>query len=214
VNVALLADLQGPKIRVGEVNTFLHKGETIVFACDEAGENELPVQYQSLYQDVREGDKLLLDDGLLEVKVAAIKGKKIEAKVVNGGQLTSKKGINLPTGSINAEVVTVKDKKDAEFALENGADFLALSFVKTAEDVESLREVIKNSKNKEAAIVAKIERHEAVYNFEKILASADAIMVARGDLGIEVSQQKVPLIQKKITKKVLQCKIQVRVLII
>ncbi len=203
VTVAILADLQGPKIRIGEYDGYLKKHESVTLACDTANDNEIPVQYKDLYHDVKPGDVLLLDDGLLELKVTEVKGKKIIAIVTVGGKLTSKKGINLPTGSITAEVITDKDKADAKYALMRGVDFLALSFVRSAADINELREIVSASKNPDTAIIAKVERHEAVKNIEEIIAAADAIMVARGDMGIEISQQKVPLIQKQIVKRCL-----------
>ncbi len=202
LHIGILADLQGPKIRIGEYDGFLKKNEEVVLSCDSAKENEIPVQYADLYKDVKPGDALLLDDGLLELKVIAMNGKKIACKVVNGGKLTSKKGINLPTSTISAEIITDKDRNDAAFALSKGVDFLALSFVRDEGDINDLRKIVDESGTK-AQIIAKIERHEAVNNFEKILESTDAIMVARGDLGIEISQQKVPLIQKHIVKRCL-----------
>lgn len=203
VHIAILADLQGPKIRIGEYDGYLRKGEEAILVCGKAVDQEIPVQYLGLCNDVKAGDALLLDDGLIELKVVSVVSKKILCKVINGGKLTSNKGINLPTGTISAEVITDKDRGDAEYALSKGVDFLALSFVRNAEDINNLRKIIKKSANPEAEIIAKIERHEAVNNFEEILEVTDAIMVARGDLGIEVSQQKVPLIQKHIIKRCL-----------
>jgi len=203
IHVGILADLQGPKIRIAEYDGFLHKGEEVVLVCGKATGVEIPVQYLGLCKDVKVGDSLLLDDGLIDIKVVRVEGARITCKVINGGKLTSKKGINLPTGTITADVITEKDREDARFALSKGADFLALSFVRDAQDILELREIIQKSTNPLARIVAKIERHEAVKNFEEILASADAIMVARGDLGIEVSQQKVPLLQKQMVKRCL-----------
>jgi pyruvate kinase len=149
LNIGILADLQGPKIRVGVVDVDLVADEEVVLSCDEAKGAEIPVQYKNLYKDVKVNDELLLDDGLLELKVTGINGKKIKAKVIVGGHLSSKKGINLITGSISAEVITEKDRQDAKFALENEVDFIALSFVKSAKDIEDLRKIIKeNSKSK------------------------------------------------------------------
>lgn len=202
LHVGILADLQGPKIRIGEYDGYLHKSDTVTLVCGVTKGEEIPVQYLGLCKDVNTGDALLLDDGLIELKVLRVEGMRIFCKVVNGGKLTSKKGINLATGSITAEVITDKDKKDAVFALAKGVDFLALSFVRNAEDIRNLRKIIDKSDN-DAQIIAKIERHEAVNNFEEILEETDAVMVARGDLGIEVSQQKVPLIQKHIIKRCL-----------
>lgn len=202
-DVALLADVQGPKIRVGIVDRELKKGEEVIFVCGKPTENEVEVQYRGLAKDVKEGDRLLLDDGKLEVRVLGTDGAKIKTKVVTGGKLTSKKGINLPTGTITAEVLTEKDKKDALFAMENGADFLALSFVKDANDVKKARKLIEKSANPKAQIIVKVERHEAIANIDAIIAETDAVMVARGDLGVELPPQEVPMIQKKIVRKCL-----------
>jgi len=202
MHVGILADLQGPKIRIGEYDGYLHKGDTVTLVCGEAKGEEIPVQYLGLCQDVQPGDALLLDDGLIELKTVRVEGKKIICKVINGGKLTPKKGINLPTGTISADVITDKDRSDAVFALSKDVDFLALSFVRDAGDIRELRKIIEKS-GKEAQIIAKVERHEAIKNFEEILEATDAIMVARGDLGIEISQQKVPLIQKHIVKRCL-----------
>lgn len=199
-HTALLADLQGPKIRVGEVGRDLVRGEEVVFACDKPGEDEIGVQYKNLWSDVKEGDRLLLDDGKLEVKVLGVSGQKIRTKVIIGGHLSANKGINLPTGTITAPAISTKDKADAAFALENGVDFLALSFVKDAADIKKLRKLIEKSDRAMAKIVAKIERHEAVENLEDIIKETDAVMVARGDLGIELPAQKVPIVQKRIIR--------------
>lgn len=204
LNIGILADLQGPKIRVGVVDTDLQKGKSVVLSCEDEPKAEyIPVQYKNLYKDVTKGDQILLDDGLLELKVESIEGKNIVAKVVVGGPLSSKKGINLPTGSITAEVITEKDRKDAEFALSQGVDFIALSFVKSAKDITELRKIIKASKSPDARIIAKIERHEAITNLDEIIAVTDLLMVARGDLGVELSSQKVPMLQKKMIRKCL-----------
>lgn len=203
LNIGILADLQGPKIRVGVVDTDLIVGEEIVLACDNAKKDEIPVQYKNLCKDAKKHDELLLDDGLLELKITEIIGEKIRAKVIVGGHLSSNKGINLITGSISADVITEKDRKDAKFALDNGADFIALSFVKNAKDIKELRKMIKESRNPEAKIVAKIERHEAIQNLDAIIEETDIVMVARGDLGVELSSQKVPMLQKKMIRKCL-----------
>lgn len=200
VQVAILADLQGPKIRVGDYNNELKAGKTVTLSCGPVGESEIPVQYKNLYKDVKKDDILLLDDGKIEIKITKVYGKKITAMVKIGGFLSSNKGINLPTGTITAEVITEKDKKDALFALKAGVDFLALSFVKNAEDIRNLRKIVKSSKNKKAQIVAKIERHEPLSDLESVIEAADGLMVARGDLGIELPPQEVPIIQKRIIR--------------
>lgn len=198
----ILADLQGPKIRIGEYDGELEKGDKITLACGEAKGLEIPVQYLNLCKDVKKDDALMLDDGLIELKVLKVTGIRIDCEVVNGGHLTSKKGINLATGSISAEVITEKDKSDAIFALSKNVDFLGLSFVREAKDILDLRKIVDKS-GKNVQIIAKIERHEAVKNFEEILEVSDVVMVARGDLGVEIYQQKVPLIQKHIIKRCL-----------
>lgn len=202
-HTAILADLQGPKIRIGDYEGELKKGSQIILSCDIAKEGEVPVQYKDLYKDVKNGDILLLDDGKIEMKVEGVKGKKIAAKVTVGGLLKPHKGINLRTSSINADAVTSKDIKDAKIALANGADFLALSFVRSAKDVEKLRRIIKGSNNKTAHIIVKIERHEALAEIDNIISATDAVMVARGDLGVEVLPQDVPIVQKQIIRKCL-----------
>lgn len=199
-HVAILADLQGPKIRIGNFEGELKPGQKIILNCGVSRPAEVPVQYKNLFRDVKKDDVILLDDGKIELKVLSIEGKKIITKVKFGGILHPKKGINLPTGTITAEVVTKKDKEDAAFALSNGADFLALSFVKSKDDIQKLRKIIISSKNKQAKIIAKIERHEPLDCLPEIIDSADGIMVARGDLGIELPPQEVPLIQKKIIR--------------
>ena len=202
-HTAILADLQGPKIRVGIIDKVLIEKEDVVLSCDKPNEGEIPVQYQELFKDVGENDRLLLDDGKIELRVIKTAGKKIIAKVVVGGKLSSNKGINLPTGTITADVITSKDIEDARFALKNGVDFLALSFVESAKNIDDLRKVIKASNNKTAQIIAKIERHEALRCLDEIICATDAVMVARGDLGIEVPSQEVPIEQKRIIRRCL-----------
>ncbi len=160
-------------------------------------EGEFPVQYQNLPNDVQKKDRILIDDGLLELEVNNVKGTEITCTVINGGIVKSHKGINVPSASISANPITTKDKKDLEFGIAQGVDFVALSFVKSEENIEELRAMIKKQKGT-AQIIAKIERHEAVTNMEKIVMASDAIMVARGDLGVEMPAEQVPLIQKRL----------------
>lgn len=200
---AILADLQGPKIRTGNFEGQLKANQEVVLSCTTATENEIPVQYKGLANDVKKGDTLLLDDGKIEFRVSGVQGEKIKAKVLIGGLLKPKKGINLATGTITAEVITSKDKKDAEFAIANGVDFLALSFVKDANDINKLRRIVARSKKAGTQIIAKIERHEALLDLDNIIKASDGVMVARGDLGIELPPQKVPIIQKKIIRRAL-----------
>lgn len=198
--VAILADLQGPKIRIGDYGRDLKERQEVILSCGDIELDEIPVQYKHLYKDVSAGDVLLLNDGKIELKVLDVIGKKIKARVTIGGYLSSNKGINLPTSTITAEVITKKDKEDAIFALEHGVDFLALSFVKSVTDLKNLRKIIAASENKKTQIIAKIERHEPLADLEGIIAEADGVMVARGDLGIELPPQEVPIVQKRIIR--------------
>lgn len=198
----ILADLQGPKIRTGTMagdSMLLSKGQNVAITTrnvlGEAG--IIPTTYNSLPNDVRSGSRILLDDGLMELKVVAVEGDTVHCHVITGGVLKNNKGINLPGTYVSEPALTAKDLRDLDSALEAGVDFIALSFVRTSEDVELLKRII-YSKGKDTPVVAKIEKPEALRNFKKILGLADSIMVARGDLGVEVQAEKVPFYQKKI----------------
>ncbi len=200
--VGILADLQGPKIRtgrmVGDVMT-LTKGQEVVITTDEVlgGDGVIPTVYRSLPDDVHSGSHILLDDGLMELKVLGVEEGQVRCQVVTGGVLKNNKGINLPGVRVSAPSLTAKDLVDLDFALEADVDFVALSFVRCAEDVEEIKRII-YMKGKDTPVVAKIEKPEALRNFKKILKVTDAIMVARGDLGVEILPERVPLFQKKI----------------
>jgi pyruvate kinase len=201
-DVGILADLQGPKIRTGKMRDnamTLVKGESVtITTANILGENGLiPTIYTDLPRDVRPGSRILLDDGLLELKVSKVEGDDVLCTVVTGGLLKNNKGINLPGVKVSAPSLTEKDRVDLEFCLHVDIDYIALSFVRTAEDVEDLKRIISAS-GKHIPIVAKIEKPEALRNFNKILKVTDAVMVARGDLGVEVQPEKVPVYQKKI----------------
>jgi len=200
--VGILGDLQGPKIRTGKMRDGampLSKGdEVIISTADRLGEDGIiPTIYKDLPRDVRPGSRILLDDGLLELKVTAIQGDDVSCVVVTGGILKNNKGINLPGVQVSAPSLTDKDRIDLAFCLEEDVDYIALSFVRTAEDVEEMKRIISAS-GKQVPIVAKIEKPEALRNFNKILKVTDAVMVARGDLGVEIQAEKVPIYQKKI----------------
>ncbi len=201
IPIAILQDLQGPKIRVGEMpekGVMLKNGGTVTLTTKNitGTDKEIPVQYKKLYSDVGAGDRILINDGMIELQVIKVQNKDIVCKVITGGQVFSRKGINVPTASISANPVTPKDKKDLIFGLQNNVDFVAMSFVKDNKNIEQLRDLIRQ-KHGQAKIIAKVERHEAVDNLEKIIKEADGVMVARGDMGVEISPEKVPLIQKK-----------------
>ncbi len=209
--VAILQDLQGPKIRVGELpedGVKLKAREKIVFKSD-SNEYEkngpIPVGYDQLHKDVKVGQRILMDDGRLEAKVTRVKGRSISATVVLGGVLTSHKGINLPDSNVSASAFTAKDKEDLMFGLTLGVDWVALSFVTSAEIVRNVRRTIKAKCRSIGCappkIMVKIERAQAVERFDEILAAADGVMIARGDLGIEVPFEHVPILQKEFVEK-------------
>ncbi|MDD2900778.1 MAG: pyruvate kinase [Desulfuromonadaceae bacterium] len=198
----ILGDLQGPKIRTGKMadeGMLLAKGQEVSITTDDVlgSDGVIPTIYKSLPHDVCPGSRILLDDGLLELKVTALDGERVRCVVVAGGLLKNNKGINLPGVNVSAPCLTEKDLLDLDFALDAGVDFIALSFVRTAKDIEEIKRII-TSKGKDTPVVAKIEKPEALRNFKKILEVTDAVMVARGDLGVEIEPEKVPMFQKKI----------------
>jgi len=204
-HVAILMDLCGPKIRVGRFRDGmieLRDGQrVIVTSRDVPGDKGLiPSQYRKLHKDVKRGERILLDDGNLELTVLSVNGTEVSCRVVHGGQLKDHKGMNLPDSSLSTPAFTDKDKIDARLAMELQADFVALSFVRSAADVARLQRFMKRNGG-EIPVVSKIERPEAVANIDEILAQSYAIMVARGDLGIELPAEKVPLIQRELINK-------------
>ena len=202
--VGLLADLQGPKIRVGILpkdGVLLKKGETIVFALrDKFLKNELPLSHKELFKDLNAGERILIDDGLVELKIDKVSSSKIYSTVVTSGKVTSHKGINLPDSNLRLKSLTEKDRRDVKFALREDVQWLALSFVRSARDIEDLRKLIRGRRQK---IIAKIEKVEALQNIDDIIEVSHGIMIARGDLGIEAPAEEVPLAQKDIIKKCL-----------
>ncbi|MEZ4870441.1 MAG: pyruvate kinase [Caldilineaceae bacterium] len=206
--VAILADLQGPKLRVGKMQAdgvSLTEGEELVLTTEdiEGRPGRVPIQYKELPATVKAGETILLDDGLLELEVIDANETEIRTKVIVGGVLTDNKGMNLPHASLNIAALTDKDREDAKFALDRQVDWIALSFVRRAEDVHELKEIIKreSSFGRITPIISKIEKPEAVRNIDEIIEASDAIMVARGDLGIETSPEAVPMAQKMIIAK-------------
>ena len=203
--LAILQDLQGPKIRVGvlpEEGVELVAGKTIIFTSGEGDiPKKIPVTYPNLHEDVKTGQRLLLDDGLLEVTVKSVKEKDVTCTIMTGGKLTSHKGLNLPETETKISAITDKDKEDIKFGVEQGVDWIALSFVRSADDIKQLRELIGN---KEIRVIAKIEKPQAVEKMDEIIAEVDGIMVARGDLGIEMPAERVPVIQKQLIEKCLE----------
>ena len=197
--IGIIQDLQGPKIRVGDLpesGIKVKHGQKVTLST-KIEKGTVPIQYKALPHDVRHGDIILIDDGLIELKVDGVNAAKtrIECTAQTNGIIKSHKGINVPSASISADPLTAKDKKDLEFGLTHGVDYVALSFVRSAQDIVQLRKLLKKSR---VRIIAKIERHEALDNLEDIIRATDAVMVARGDLGVEIPAEQVPLHQKNI----------------
>lgn len=206
---AILQDLQGPKIRVGEMEggnagVELKEGDSFVFTNEDIVGNAQRVStpYKGMFKDVQLGERILMDDGKLEVKVVGIDVEKEEVitEVVYGGLLKQKKGVNLPNTNISQPSVTDKDWADLEFGLAHNVDWIALSFVRTADEITRIKDHIK-SKGSKSKVIAKIEKPEAVANMDSIIAVTDGVMVARGDLGVEMPSEEVPMIQKMLVHK-------------
>ncbi len=200
--IAVLQDLAGPKVRTGLVpgdGTLLVSGQPFVLTTRrvEGGSDAVSVTYDGLPGDVEEGDTLMLADGAIELAVESISRDDIVCRVVTGGVLTSHKGVNLPSRSITVPTLTPKDLDDLAFGVSMGADVVAVSFVRSAEDIAAVRDAQRRC-GSEAPLVAKIEKHEAVENLQSIIAAVDGVMVARGDLGVEIPLERVPLVQKRI----------------
>ena len=213
-NVAILADLQGPKLRVGvmQEGVILEEGQKFTFTTEECeGTNEKAfMTYQRFPKDVKVGENILVDDGKLLFEVVSTdENKEVVTKVIVGGPLKSKKGVNLPNTNISLPALTEKDRKDAIFALGQNVDWIALSFVRNPEDLRMLRDLIEQHSEYRVPIVAKIEKPEAVQNIDSIIAYTDGLMVARGDLGVEIPMQDVPLIQKMLVEKAKKARIPV-----
>lgn len=211
----ILADLQGPKLRVGVMkdDVVVHPGDVITFttAEDILGTAErVYMNYKEFPADVRAGERILLDDGKLIFEVLETDGHtEVKATVIQGGPLKSKKGVNLPNTKVSLPALTQKDIRDALFAIENRVDWIALSFVRTTKDLEELQDLIAEHSDHKIPIIAKIEKPEAVENIDKIVAYCDGLMVARGDLGVEVPAHEVPLIQKKLVNRAKTARIPV-----
>ncbi len=206
-NIAILGDLQGPKLRVGELESKdgfdINNGDTMIFTTEKiiGTKEKVYVSYPMLCQDVKIGEKILLDDGKLEVQVTQILNEKEIEVVVNlGGRLLQKKGVNLPDSALTMPAITEKDHKDIEFIVAHQLDWIALSFVRKAEDIIELKNILK-SKNSKLKVIAKIEMPEAMRNLRDIIIESDAIMVARGDLGVELPVEDVPGAQSEIIRK-------------
>mgnify|MGYP003365687028 CR=1 FL=1 len=205
--VAIMLDIKGPKIRTHNFENdrvLIEKGNKFVFICGEellGNKERCSVSYEQLYKDVKTGGMLLVDDGLLELKIDAVEGKEIHCTALNTGYIGSHKGINVPNVSIGLPAVTEKDKTDLIFGCEQEVDIVAASFIRKAEDVLDVRRILNENGGEKIQIIPKIETQEGVDNIDEIIKAADGIMIARGDMGVEILLQRVPIIQKMIIQK-------------
>ena len=203
--IPILIDLQGPKIRIGELeqnSIEIFTGNTIEITTEEikGTAKKISTSYKNLPQDARIGDVVLIDDGLIKLEIIDKTGKSVKCKIIVGGTLKPKKGMNLPGMKLSTPALTEKDKENLEFALKHRVDFIALSFVRHEDDITGLKEWLR-AKGYDKPVIAKIEKPEAVERFEQILEISDGIMVARGDLGVELAPQLVPIVQKNIIRR-------------
>jgi pyruvate kinase len=204
--IAILQDLGGPKIRIGKIikePIFLKEGSSFILTNRKVpgDEQEVSLTFPSLPQKVKKGDCIFLADGTLELKVKEFTSTDIICRVVRGGKLTSHQGVNIPNISMDIPSLTEKDYQDILFGIKNKVDFIGLSFIRRAEDVLKVRKILKENKAEEISLIAKIEKKEAVDNLKEIIETSDGVMVARGDLGVEIPLENVPLVQKNIIKK-------------
>lgn len=224
VEIAILQDLQGPRIRVGDVpkdGISLSKGTRIALVGQNrhkvavSGMLTIPIQYENLYRDVKAGTIILIEDGTIQLKVLSVRSQVIYCKTIVAGVVKTHKGINVPGVTLTVDVITDKDKRDVVFGQQHDVDYVALSFVKDAHDIRHLKDLIKRSQKKGTTVatkvIAKIERREALVNLDEILHAVDGLMVARGDLGLEIPAQEVPLWQKDM---VMRCLAQAKPVIV
>ncbi len=202
--IPIMVDLQGPKIRVGTLieDIPLTVGQELVFeyGLEQTSKDIIPADYKGIAEDVKDGEEILLDDGKIKIQVIRKEGKKVHVKVIHGELLKSRKGINIPGKTRSLSAITERDVDFIKFAVDNNADYLALSFVRDKDDILLARKYLSHF-GADLPIISKIEKPEAVDNIDSILEVTDAVMVARGDLGIELSPKKVPIVQKQIIKK-------------
>ncbi|WP_333647956.1 pyruvate kinase [Lacrimispora sp.] len=204
--IAALLDTKGPEIRTGLLEdgkkVILKDGDTYILTTEEIVGNASRghINYDGLNQDVKAGNRILIDDGLIELEVLEVKGSEIVCKIINGGELGERKGVNVPNVKVKLPALTEKDKQDIQFGIEQGFDFIAASFVRTAAAIYEIKEILEAS-NSNISVIAKIENAEGIENLDEIIEASDGIMVARGDMGVEIPAQEVPFIQKSIIEK-------------
>lgn len=204
-HIPIVQDLQGPKIRIGALPggpVLLRPASKVVLTTDQVqeGDERIPVAYRKLADDVQSGDSIFMDDGLITLRVDSKSGRNITCSVINGGLLKEHKGVNLPGVNVSEPALTIKDRRDLVFGLDLGVDYVALSFVRSAKDILDLKKFIAQ-KGRATPVIAKIEKIEAIRELDAIIAASDAVMIARGDLGVELPSHEVPLLQKRIIKR-------------
>ena len=204
--VALMLDTKGPEIRIGKFENgevFLKEGQlfSLIYEDMLGDETKVPVTYKNLSNEIDIGTTILINDGLIECKVEELNGMDVVCRVINGGKLTDRKSINIPNSKINLPSLTEKDIADIEFGAQNGFDYIAASFIRKPQDVLDIKEILKKVGGENIKVISKIENREGVDNFDKILEVTDGIMVARGDLGVEIPMEEVPILQKQFIKK-------------
>lgn len=205
--IAALLDTKGPEIRIGcfeEESILLEEGQTFILTPEEISgtQERVSITYKDLYSDVKPGDPILIDDGLIGMEVQAIQGTDIVCTVKNGGKISNRKGVNVPGAHLSMEFISQKDAEDILFGIQEGFDFVAASFTRTAEDVRAIRKLLDDNGGKNINIIAKIENQQGVDNIDEIIAAADGIMIARGDMGVEIPLEDVPVIQQDLIQKV------------
>ncbi len=205
--IAALLDTKGPEIRIREFadgRVTLQEGQKFILTAEEipGTEEKVSITYKELYKDVKPGDSILIDDGLIGLEVEEIVGSDIHCTVINGGVVSNKKGINLPGVNVNMPFISQKDREDILFGIQEEFDFIAASFTRTADDVLEIRKILDDNGGRDLNIIAKIENQQGVDNIDSIIEVADGIMIARGDMGVEIPLEDVPVIQKEIINKV------------
>lgn len=204
--IPLLLDTQGPEIRIGKFETgkiFLNDGDTFILTAKdiEGNQERVSITYKTLYKEIDIGRSILVNDGTIELKVREISNEDIICTVLQGGELTNRKSINIPDFNVSLPGITEKDIEDIKYGIEAGFDYIAASFIRKPEDVLEIRRVLKENNGEHIKIISKIENREGINNFDEILEVSDGIMVARGDLGVEIPMEEVPIYQKKFIKK-------------
>ena len=207
--VALLLDTKGPEIRIGRFEgeqAVLTAGQFFILTPEEiiGDEHKVSITYKELYRDVKVGSHILIDDGLIELEVHEILGQDIHCRVLNGGKLGNKKGINVPGAEIRLPSITQQDIEDIRFGIENDYDFIAASFVRKADDVAEIKRVLEKHGGHDLKVISKIENRQGVQNIDEIIMISDGIMVARGDLGVEIPVEEVPIVQKMLIEKFIE----------